>query len=213
MKSFLEKITPELRGKLEKSSILRTFYPDEIIFDFGSKAQNLPIIVSGKIKLVRYPELGKEVIIGLFKSGDMFAMPPVIDGGLYPATAVALEETKILMLRRDDFLQLMQTDAELSANVTLVMCGLLRDTTATIQNLATSSPEQRIANVLLGLAEKEKDGKINLRRQDIAEMAGLTTETTIRVIRKLADKNLVKILRGKIFIEQLERLRDFVNQI
>jgi len=213
MQPFLEKITPELRGKLEKSGNLRTFYSDEIIFDFGSKAQNLPIIVSGKIKLVRYPELGKEVIIGLFQSGDMFAMPPVIDGGLYPATAVALEETKLLLLHRDTFLQLMQTEAELSSNVTLVMCGLLRDTTATIQNLATSSPEQRIATVLLGLAEKEKDGKINLRRQDIAEMAGLTTETTIRVIRKLADKNLVKIVRGKIFIEQLERLRDFVNQI
>lgn len=211
MKSFWEKISEDLREKLRKCGHLRTFYSDEIIFDFGGRANNLPIIIVGKVKMVRFPELGKEVIIGLFQSGDMFAMPPVIDGGVYPATAVSLEESKILMIYRDDFLKLMQNDAELSGNVTLLMCGLLRDTAATIQNLATSSPEQRIANVLLQLAEKQKDGKINLRRQDIAEMAGLTTETTIRVIRKLADKDLVKIVRGKIFIEQLERLQDFVN--
>jgi CRP/FNR family transcriptional regulator len=143
----------------------------------------------------------------------MFAIPPVLDGGRYPATAIALEETKLLLIYRNDFLQLMETDAELSANVTLVMCGLLRQTTSTIQNLATSSPEHRIANVLLDLAGKESNGKISLRRQDIAEMAGLTTETTIRVIRRLAAKDLVKIVRGKIFIEESERLRDFAKQI
>lgn len=213
MKPFLAKISEELKTKVEKCGHLRTFYTDEIIFDAGNKAEILPIIVSGKVKMVRFPELGKEVIIGIFQSGDMFAMPPVIDGGRYPATAIALEETKLLFLYRDDFLRLMATESELSSNVMLLMCGLLRDKTATIQNLATSSPEQRIANVLLGLAEKEKDGKISLRRQDIAEMAGLTTETTIRVIRKLADKNLVKIVRGKIFIEEPARLRDFVSQI
>lgn len=213
MQTFLEKINKDLSDKLFKIGHIRTFYTDEIIFDAGSKAEILPIIVTGKVKMVRFPELGKEVIIGIFQSGEMFAMPPVIDGGHYPATAIALEETKVLLLYRDDFLRLMQSESELSANVTLLMCGLLRETTATIQNLATSSPEQRIANVLLGLAKKEKDGKINLRRQDIAEMAGLTTETTIRVIRKLENKSLVKIVRGKIFIEQLEPLRDFVNQI
>ncbi len=213
MQPFLKKISSELSEKLKTRGHLRTFYEDEIIFDAGNKAEVLPIIVSGKVKMVRFPELGKEIIIGIFQSGEMFAIPPVLDGGRYPATAIALEETKLLLIYRKDFLRLMQTEAELSANVTLLMCGLLRETTATIQNLATSSPEQRIANVLLQLAKKESGGKITLRRQDIAEMAGLTTETTIRVIRKLADKDLVKIVRGKIFIEESERLRDFVSQI
>jgi CRP/FNR family transcriptional regulator len=213
MPPFLTKISADLAKKLKSRGHLRTFYEDEIIFDAGNQAEVLPIIVSGKVKMVRFPELGKEVIIGIFQSGEMFAIPPVLDGGRYPATAIALEETKLLLIYRNDFLQLMETDAELSANVTLVMCGLLRQTTATIQNLTTSSPEHRIANVLLDLAGKESNGKISLRRQDIAEMAGLTTETTIRVIRRLAAQELVKIVRGKIFIEESERLRDFAKQI
>jgi len=91
---------------------------------------------------------------------------------------------------------------------------MLREKTATIKNLATASPEQRVGHVLLRLAEKEgaeNQFKIALRRQDIAEMAGLTTETTIRVIRRLAAKELVKIVHGKIILEQAERLRRFLS--
>ncbi len=68
--------------------------------------------------------------------------------------------------------------------------------------------------MLLRLAKKEDvkpPVKIQIRRQDIAEMAGLTTETTIRAVKKLADKDLVKIVHGKIIIEQPERLRAFLR--
>lgn len=91
---------------------------------------------------------------------------------------------------------------------------MLREKTATIQNLATASPEYRVGNVLLRLAEKEDSDstKILLRRQDIAEMAGLTTETTIRTVRKLADKNLIKITHGKIFIDDVAPLQHFLSR-
>ena len=91
---------------------------------------------------------------------------------------------------------------------------MLREKTATIKNLATASPEQRVGNVLLRLAEKEDaetSVKISLRRQDIAEIAGLTTETTIRAVRKLADKNLLKIVHGKIILDEPQSLREFLR--
>ena len=53
--------------------------------------------------------------------------------------------------------------------------------------------------------------KIPVRRQDIAEMASLTTETTIRAIRKLADQDLVTIVHGKIIIKDVAPLRRFVE--
>jgi CRP/FNR family transcriptional regulator len=125
-----------------------------------------------------------------------------------------MEETTLLLLYRKDFLRLLKESSEFSFAVIAWMCEMLREKTATIKNLATASPEQRVGNVLLRLAEKEgaeSQFKIPLRRQDIAEMAGLTTETTIRVIRKLADKNLVKIVHGKIILERAEPLRRFLS--
>lgn len=214
MNKLLEIADSDFLAALQKAARRKSFSENQMIFSEGDPSDFLPIVVKGKVKMVRFPEAGKEVIIGIFESGEMFAVPPVFDGGNYPSTALAMEETELLLLYRKDFLRLLRESSEFSFAVIGWMCEMLREKTATIKNLATASPEQRVGNVLLRLAKKEDapdQVKISLRRQDIAEMAGLTTETTIRVIRKLAAKDLVKILRGKIILEQPERLRRFLS--
>ncbi|MEZ5307858.1 MAG: helix-turn-helix domain-containing protein [Pyrinomonadaceae bacterium] len=78
--------------------------------------------------------------------------------------------------------------------------------------LANASTEERLSGILLWLSEKEEGEvpvTIQLRREDIAQIAGLTTETTIRSIRRLADREIVKIEKGKIVIYDTEALREF----
>lgn len=214
MKKLLEITDETFLAELRKLARRKSYSENQIIFSEGDESGFLPIVERGRIKMVRYPDIDKEVIIGIFESGEMFAVPPVFDGAPYPSTAVAMEETTLLLLYRKDFLRLLRESSEFSFAVIAWMCEMLREKTATIKNLATASPEHRVGNVLLRLAEKdgvENNVKISLRRQDIAEMAGLTTETTIRVIRKLAEKDLVKIVHGKIILEQSERLRSFLR--
>ncbi len=210
MKPLLDIATPELLEKLFKYGHKKSFWELDVVFGEGEKAEFLPIVLSGKVKMVRYPEIGKEFIIGFFESGEMFAIPPALDGKSYPATCVVVEAGKLLILPRQNFLKLMQESSEFSAIVMEKMCGLMRETAETINNLANSSPEHRIGNVLLRLA-KNQPAKISLRRQDIADMSGLTTETTIRTVKKLEEKDLLKIVKGKIIIEQPEILRDYLG--
>lgn len=214
MKKLFEIADEKFLAELKKLARRKSYSENQIIFSEGDESGFLPIVERGRIKMVRYPDIDKEVIIGIFESGEMFAVPPVFDGAPYPSTAVAMEETTLLLLYRKDFLRLLRESSDFSFAVIAWMCEMLREKTATIKNLATASPEHRVGNVLLRLAEKdgvENNVKISLRRQDIAEMAGLTTETTIRVIRKLAEKDLVKIVHGKIILEQAERLRSFLR--
>jgi CRP/FNR family transcriptional regulator len=214
MKKLFDIADPNFLAELRRLARRKSYSESQIIFSEGDQSDFLPVVENGKVKMVRFPDVDKEVIIGIFESGEMFAIPPVFDGAPYPSTAVAMEDTTLLLLYRKDFLRLLRESSEFSFAVIAWMCDMLREKTATIKNLATASPEQRVGNVLLRLAEKEgadHSVKISLRRQDIAEMAGLTTETTIRVIRKLAEKNLVKIVHGKIILEQTERLRRFLN--
>ncbi len=210
MKPLLHSASPELIENLFKFGHKRTFVESDVIFAEGEKADFLPIVLTGKVKMVRYPEIGKEFIIGFFTNGEIFAIPPAMDGKSYPATCVAVVETKLLVISRPNFLKLMQESGEFSAMVVDKMCGLLRETAETINNLANSSPEHRIGNVLLRLT-KESPAKINLRRQDIADMAGMTTETTIRTVRKMQEKGLLRIERGKIILDQPEFLRKYIN--
>lgn len=210
MTPLLELASPDLVERLFKYGHKKTYWDMDIIFAEGEKAEFLPIVLSGKVKMVRYPDIGKEFIIGFFADGEVFAIPPAMDGKNYPATCVAVENSKLLVLPRTNFQKLMAESIEFSTIIVDKMCGLLRETAETINNLATSSPEHRVGNILLRLA-KNKPTKINLRRQDIADMAGLTTETTIRVIKRLQEKGLLQIVKGKIFLEQPECLRKFLS--
>lgn len=215
MKPLLEIIGGDLSESLVKAGRTKTFGAGAEIFGEGERADFLPIVLSGKIKMIHFLEAGKEVILGIFGAGEMFAVPPVFDGAPYPSTAIVLEKTELLLLRRKDFLRLLKESSEFSFAVIGWMCEMLREKSATIQNLALASPEHRAGNILVRAAEKIGDEsgaiKISLLRRDIAEMAGLTTETTIRAIRRLAAKNLVRIERGKIIIDDLASLREFLS--
>ena len=164
--------------------------------------------------MIHFLELGKEVIIGIFEAGEMFAVPPVFDGKSYPSTAVAMEETVLLLLQRRVFLDLLRESDEFAFAVIGWMSEMLREKTQTIQNLAMASPDHRVAAILLKLAQKDAallPVKISLRREDIAKMAGLTTETTIRVVRRLAKRELVAIVHGKIIVESTGPLQRFLG--
>jgi CRP/FNR family transcriptional regulator len=203
-KPLLRSVSPGLAAELDRRARVRTFDPNEEVFAEGEDAAFLPIVVTGRVKMLHYLEPGKEVIIGIFEEGEMFAVPPVFDGKTYPSTAVTMEPSRIMMLGRDSFLELIRSSDEFAFAVIGWMCEMLREKTSTIQNLATASPEQRVGKILLKLAAREGgDGpvKIALRRRDIAEMAGLTTETTIRVIRNLAAKGMIEIVHGKVLID------------
>jgi CRP-like cAMP-binding protein len=91
---------------------------------------------------------------------------------------------------------------------------MLRQKTGLIQTLAGGSAEQRIAGVLIRLFDAEgvpPPVKIKLRREDIARMSGLTTETTIRTIRHLADRGDISIERGKIVIDATAPLKRYLT--
>lgn len=214
MRSLITSISAELAGSLRERGMRHLFRSNEEIFAADTAAAYLPIVLSGSVKMIHFLEPGKEVIIGIFKDGEMFAVPPVIDGGNYPATAITMEDSEVLMIDRLDFLDLLKGSTELSFAVISWMCEMLREKSAMIQNLATSSPEHRVGHVILKLAEDDtSDGpvKITLRRQDIARMAGLTTETTIRAVRRLADKELITIIRGKIYVKDAEPLAKYLR--
>jgi CRP/FNR family transcriptional regulator len=214
MRRLFSSISSELKAELKRSGHRQAYGDGEEIFSEGAAADFLPIVLSGRVKMIRSPVLGKEVIIGIFNEGEMFAVPPVFDGGPYPASAYAVEQTDLLQIERRDFLRLLNERSEFAIATISWMSEMLREKTSMIRNLAIASPERRIGNVLIKLVEAQERPcpvKIPVRRQDIAEMASLTTETTIRAIRRLADQGLVRIVHGKIFIDRLEPLEQFVE--
>jgi len=208
MKKFLTNVSPELVGMLETAG-RRRYNPGQEILLEGSKAKFLPIVVSGRVKMIRSPAVGKEIIIGYFRDAEMFAVPPVFDGGVYPASAYAMRDSELLLVPREEVLRIFAESAEFAFEIMAWMCEMIREKNAIIRNLAIQSSKLRVANVILKLVE-ERSGNlpvtITVRRQDIAEMASVTTETAIRIIRRLAQSGIFRIEHGKIIVDDVDPL-------
>ncbi len=90
----------------------------------------------------------------------------------------------------------------------------IQEAHTTIKSLAVDRVEQRLAHILLKLADKlgtpEKNGillNLSLTRQDLADMAGTTVETTIRVMSRFTKTKIIKPVNGKIFILDSKALK------
>ena len=114
MKQTFLDFSLDLTSRLEQVGHRRTYPADAEIFAEGDPASFLPIIESGSVKMIRRPEPGKEIIIGSFHTGDLFAVPPVFDGEPYPATAVSVTATRLLQVNREDFLDVLRESPEFS---------------------------------------------------------------------------------------------------
>jgi len=186
------------------------FREGEYLFYEGDPSQGLFILREGRIKIIKHSVRGKDVILRLLNPEEMFGEVAAFDGGPCPASAQALEDTVALHLPQSHFLALLERYPSIALQIIEDLGRKLRDAHDLIRALTTDTVEKRIATVLLKLAEKlgkpEERGirlKIHLSRQDLADMAGTTIETAIRVLTKFTrDRLLTK--EGK-FIVILDR--------
>lgn len=195
----------ELAG-LAGLAIERSFVPGEFIFWDGDAPEWFYIIAEGRVKVVKHSSLGKEFIIAFFGSGEMFGEVAVFEDKPYPASAQAVAETKVLGIKREDFLSFLAHRPQVALRIISVLGGRLRDAQSRLKDLAGERVEQRLAQTLLMLSAK-LGSTLPFTRQEIADMAGTTTETAIRFMSRLKDGGIIRSTRGKIIILNETKLR------
>lgn len=193
-------------AELAKLAIERSFVPDEFIFWDGDAPEWFYIIAEGRVKVVKHSSLGKEFIIAFFGSGEMFGEVAVFEDKPYPASAQAVAETKVLGIKREDFLSFLAQRPGVAMRIISVLGGRLRDAQGRLKDLAGERVEQRLARTLLMLSAK-LGSTLPFTRQEIADMGGTTTETAIRFMSRLKDGGIIRSTRGKIIILNETKLR------
>ncbi|MBL7165668.1 MAG: Crp/Fnr family transcriptional regulator [Dehalococcoidales bacterium] len=183
-----------------------SFMPDQFVFWDGDAPERFYVITEGSVKVVKHSSQGKEFIIAFFGPGEMFGEVAVFENKSYPASAQAVARTRVLGIRREDFLAFLTDRPQVALRIINVLGGRLRDAQGRLRDLAGERIEQRIAAVLVMLSSKLGD-TLPFTRQEIADMAGTTTETTIRVMSQLRSRGITRSVRGKVTILDAEKLR------
>ena len=187
-------------------AIERSFTPNEFIFWDGDAPEWFYIVAEGKVKVLKHSSLGREFIIAFFGPGEVFGEVAVFENKPYPASVQAVAAIRVVGIKRGDFLSFLANRPQVALRIISILAGRLRDAHGRLRDLAGERVEQRLASVLLMISVK-LGPTLPFTRQEIADIAGTTIETAIRVMSHLRDRGIIRSVRAKVIILDEEKLR------
>ncbi len=202
--------------KLSEERDIKSYRKKEFVYEEGSYPRGIYFVNKGKIKTFKTHELGKEFITGLYKEGDFFGYLALMEDSKYTDSAEALDESEICFIPKEDFFALIFKNAEVSRKFMKMLSGDLSEKEDQLVKLAYNSVRKRVAEALITLhnrykKEDEKNFSMNISREDLANLSGTATESTIRTLSDFKDEKLIEIKGGYISLldfEKLSRLRN-----
>lgn len=199
-KSLTEEQLSDLRNIIEE----KKFNKNNVILWEEDTQKYMYIVSSGKVKVLQTSEDGKEHILAIHKKGDFFGEMALLDGKTSPATVVAMEDSRVQLIARDNFEKYLLKDEKVLAQLVAMLCTRLRESWLMLKVMSFASAEQRVRAVL------EQLGKINgvtdergiiialkLLHKDIAEYANVSRETVTRLLNRFVRAREIEILDNK----------------
>jgi CRP/FNR family cyclic AMP-dependent transcriptional regulator len=184
-------------------------YPKNSVILFEDDPGDALFVVSGgQVKVVLIGEDGREVILSVLSDGDFFGEMSLIDDEPRSAHVIAMRDSRLLVLRRDDFQQQIQQHPAIALKVLKVLVQRLRRADAKIGGLVLLDVNGRVARLLLDLANEGGGPKITRRltHHTIAQMIGSSRETVSRAMRELVERGLIDVTRREITIRDRDGL-------
>lgn len=203
--------------QLSKSASIQSFSKDSIILSEKDAGSALFIITSGKVKISRISteDDDKEVILSILNPSDFFGEMSLLDGFERSATATAMEDSRVIIIQRNDFLKLLREHPEVSITLLQELTQRLRAAGMKIKALSLKDAEGKVATVLLQLADdvgKIKQGVVEIEKlpfqHELANMAGTSRETISRTLHAFAKKGLVELEGPKLRIVNYEKFKE-----
>lgn len=169
------------------------------------------IVREGRVKVVLVGEDGREVILGILGVGDHFGELSLIDGQPRSAHVIAMEDSRLLVLRREDFRQRVQESPRVAWALLEELSARLRRADQQIGSLVLLDVHGRIARLLLARmsADDAPTASRRLTHQQIAQMVGASRETVSRAMREFQERGWIAVERRQVVVTDrnaLERL-------
>ena len=195
-------LTEEDRRRLAEVGLLKSWDKGAVVFSEGDPSDFLLTVVTGRVKVVKLQPSGKEVILEIFGPGDPVGAVVAYDGRPFPATAIAIEPTRGLLVRTAPFLSLLEKHPSLVRGLLKTFTRRIVDLAQRIAEVAGARVETRFAQLFLKLAERmgEPRGEtifipMALTRQELADLTGTTIETCIRLMSRWSKEGVVETLK------------------
>lgn len=211
--TLLNGVAPEHRERLVSETYLAYAERGEVIWFAGADSRFAAVVGVGLVKMTRTTPQSTSVTVELMGPGQSLGIIAALEGRVYPLTAIAVTNCWYLKVPCELLRQVYAGSEFLRDQALRSMSPRLRRAHDMMARMSSAKVDQRIAAVLLLLMDsygvKSTNGvtlSVPLTRQDLAEMAGTTVETTIRVMSRWTKQKLVSAERQRVTILDAARL-------
>ena len=212
---LFEHLAEDELGRVAQLTRQRKYPKGSVILFEDDPGDALYVVVSGHVKVVLIGEDGREVILATLADRDFFGEMSLIDDEPRSAHVIAMEDSNLLVLRRDDFQRCLEETPRIAIGLLRALTKRLRSADSKIGGLVLLDVTGRVTRVLLEMAD-QNDGVViskKVTHHEIAQMIGSTRETVSRTMRALAEGKLIEVagktikVRDRVAMETVARLR------
>jgi len=195
----------------------RKYKKDSIIFSENTLGKTLFIVISGQVKIF-VEENKRRKILSYLEQGEFFGELALLYKNIRSASAEAMTDCELLILRQNDFKQILKNNPNIALELIKVLCERLRNADKEIESLSFDSVTSRIARGLIELSKKygkptELGKQLNLifSKKEIAEYSGTVREVATRVLNHLHKLGYIDFKDRHIIITNEPKLRSLIK--
>jgi len=177
-------------------TVARTYKKGTLIFSQGEPSRGLYLVASGSVRVFKSSEDGKEQVLHHITAGCSFNDVATFDGGPSPASAQAVEPTTVLLVPREELLDLIRTHPELALAALRMFAARLRQMSSLVETLSLRHVASRVAGIVLQLSESGSVLSLPTR-YELAAMAGTVREVATRALKHLEHLEIIRLGPGR----------------
>lgn len=186
----------------------------EVLFREGALGDQLFIITSGKIKLGRTSQDGRENLLAVLGPGEMLGELSLFDPGPRTATATAVSDAQLLELPHQRLAEWITSHPAVATPLLGALAARLRRTDEALADLVFSDVPGRVAKALLDLAERfgqpVPDGvrvTHELTQEELAQLVGASRETVNKALADFTTRRWIRRDGRTLILVEIERLQ------
>lgn len=211
--SIFKVLSKEHKNKLLDTTTCVTYKKNEIIFKEGFTPTGLLSLAKGKVKIFKDGYGGKEQILRLAKPGDFIGYRALFSNEVYNASAGAFEDSTVCIIDKISLYSVIHESPLFAIQIITFLATEMGEAESNLISLTQKHLRGRLAESLIRLAETygfEKDNatiKIQMYREDLANLANMTTSNAIKTLYSFREENVIEINGKKIKILDFTKLQ------
>ncbi len=205
--SLIDFLPPVEINRLAEAARYVSFPAQEVIFRKGDDGDSVMMIDRGRVAISTTSPDGRKIMLALMERGEIFGEISVIDGGDRTADAEAVEETGLVVIDKFVFVSFLERNPQVCMTLLRLMCGRIRVTDVTIEDIHIFNIRPRLAKRLLSLAEHfgepAESGTriaINVPPSQLAKMIGTSREAVNSALRHWARKGVIEMTANRLTV-------------